>query len=269
MLKYIGLLCGVLMVVSACGAKSETAPQEDPTDALKRSLANYSNACTDVAFPQTIAKLGEADKYKEEGNAAESRKAGDEAVELFKAEEPKYIELNNANEAQNSRLGEITTRRDSIDADMAAAAGDPKSAEAVQKWQEALPVVNQHIENAKAAYVACDPAKAQAELDAASAILDEFAGQTIVVEEDVAVAMEGKVYTVKKGDCLWNIAGAEYSNPFMWPIIYWANKSQINDPDLIFPGQNFDIIFDFAEADQIKATEFAKTRGPWSLYDNK
>ena len=103
-------------------------------------------------------------------------------------------------------------------------------------------------------------------------IVEEKPEETVVIEETVAVvatAPESKVYTVKKGDCLWNIAGTEYSNPFMWPIIYWANKANIKDPDLIFPGQNFDIVFDFAEADQRKAEDFAKTRGPWSLYDNK
>lgn len=41
-------------------------------------------------------------------------------------------------------------------------------------------------------------------------------------------------------DCLWKIAGRMYSNrTWMWPIIWRANKYQIQDPDLIFPGQVF------------------------------
>lgn len=271
MLRYIGLLCGMLMIVSACGAKPEATPEEDPSDAVKKSLAGYNNACADIALSQTNAKLKEADKYKAEGKIVESRKANNEAVELFKTEEPKYNELNNANEAQKSVIGEVEARRNSIDANMIAAENNPKVSDVVNKWKgEALPGVNQHIDNAKAAYAACDPAKAKAELDAANAILNEFEGQPVIVEEEKGtVAPESKVYTVKKGDCLWNIAGTEYSNPFMWPIIYWANKANIKDPDLIFPGQNFDIVFDFAEADQRKAEDFARTRGPWSLYDNK
>lgn len=265
MLRYIGLLCGVLMVVSACASKTET-PAEDPADALKKSLANYTNVCADVAFTQTVAKLGEADQLRADGKNDEAKVAVTEAIELFKAEEPKYLELNNANEAQNSRLGELTARRDTLNNDMLALAGKEGAADKVQKWQEVSPVLNQHLDNAKAAYETCDPAKAQAELDAAAAILDESAALVVVVEE---TAVEAKVYTVKKGDCLWNIAGAEYSNPFMWPVIYWANKAQIKDPDLIFPGQNFDIVIEIAEEEQVKAVEFSKTRGPWSLYDNQ
>lgn len=53
----------------------------------------------------------------------------------------------------------------------------------------------------------------------------------------------GKVrtYTVKKGDCLWYIAGYReiYSNPLRWPLIFKANSDQIRDPDLIYPGQVF------------------------------
>ena len=50
-------------------------------------------------------------------------------------------------------------------------------------------------------------------------------------------------YTVVKGDCLWNIAKMKdhYANAFAWPIIYHANRDLINDPDLIYPAQVFDI----------------------------
>jgi nucleoid-associated protein YgaU len=44
-------------------------------------------------------------------------------------------------------------------------------------------------------------------------------------------------YTVKKGDCLWRIAGRVYGNPFKWPRIYQANKEKIKSPNKIYPGQ--------------------------------
>ena len=56
-----------------------------------------------------------------------------------------------------------------------------------------------------------------------------------------------KTYTVrlipKRRDCLWRIAEYKfiYGDPWKWPIIYKANKDQIKDPDLIYPGQVFDI----------------------------
>ena len=44
-------------------------------------------------------------------------------------------------------------------------------------------------------------------------------------------------YTVKKGDCLWNIAKAIYGNGALYTKIYEANKDKIINPDLIYPDQ--------------------------------
>lgn len=45
-------------------------------------------------------------------------------------------------------------------------------------------------------------------------------------------------HTVVEGECLWMIAGMEYGHPYYykWPLIYDANRDQIKDPDLIYPG---------------------------------
>lgn len=50
-------------------------------------------------------------------------------------------------------------------------------------------------------------------------------------------------YQVAKGDCLWWIAEFKqiYNDPFMWPLIYKANRDKINNPDLIHPDQVFSI----------------------------
>ena len=42
---------------------------------------------------------------------------------------------------------------------------------------------------------------------------------------------------VVRGDNLWNIARAHYGHGMHHTMIYGANKEQIRDPDLIYPGQ--------------------------------
>jgi nucleoid-associated protein YgaU len=55
-----------------------------------------------------------------------------------------------------------------------------------------------------------------------------------------AAAAVTKHYIVKRGDNLWAIAGRGrvYGDPFAWPLLYKANRDQIQDPDRIFPKQD-------------------------------
>lgn len=51
-----------------------------------------------------------------------------------------------------------------------------------------------------------------------------------------------KTYTVKPGDCLWNIAKKFYGKGSDYTKIYNANKGKIgSNPNLIYPGQVFTI----------------------------
>jgi nucleoid-associated protein YgaU len=51
----------------------------------------------------------------------------------------------------------------------------------------------------------------------------------------------GKTYVVVKGDSLSKIAQREYGDANKWRTIYEANKDLINDPDLIYPGQELKV----------------------------
>ncbi len=45
------------------------------------------------------------------------------------------------------------------------------------------------------------------------------------------------LHTVEKGDTLSHIAKAHYGKASLWPRIFEANRNQLDDPDLIHPGQ--------------------------------
>ncbi len=62
-------------------------------------------------------------------------------------------------------------------------------------------------------------------------------------------------HTVAKGECLWWIAEYKqiYNDPFMWPLIYKANRDMIKNPDLIYAGQTFDIPRDGFSLEDVKA----------------
>ncbi len=44
-------------------------------------------------------------------------------------------------------------------------------------------------------------------------------------------------HEVVKGETLWSLAERYLGNPYRWPLIYEANSSQIQNPNLIEPGQ--------------------------------
>ena len=52
-------------------------------------------------------------------------------------------------------------------------------------------------------------------------------------------APTARMYTVVKGDCLWNIAKKYYGDGSQYMKIYNANKDKIKKPSLIYPGQVF------------------------------
>lgn len=49
----------------------------------------------------------------------------------------------------------------------------------------------------------------------------------------------GDVIVVQPGNSLWRIARRTYGDGFAFTVIYQANRDQIGDPDLIYPGQVF------------------------------
>ena len=51
----------------------------------------------------------------------------------------------------------------------------------------------------------------------------------------------GRFIIVQPGNSLWRIARRTYGSGFAFTTIYEANAGQIADPDLIYPGQIFQL----------------------------
>jgi len=51
----------------------------------------------------------------------------------------------------------------------------------------------------------------------------------------------GRSVIIQPGDYLWRIARERYGSGIQYTLIYEANKDQIRDPDLIYPGQIFEV----------------------------
>jgi nucleoid-associated protein YgaU len=60
-------------------------------------------------------------------------------------------------------------------------------------------------------------------------------------QKAVSVAGDRRQLHVVHGDNLWNIARAHYGEGVRYTVIFDANKDQIRDPDLIYPGQVFSL----------------------------
>lgn len=61
--------------------------------------------------------------------------------------------------------------------------------------------------------------------------------RTVTTNNTAVAKPRGQNYTVKRGDCLWNIAKRFYGNGAKYTTIYNANRSKIRNPNLIYPGQ--------------------------------
>jgi hypothetical protein len=56
-----------------------------------------------------------------------------------------------------------------------------------------------------------------------------------------ASAEKEQIYTIKKGDTLWDLSQRFIDDPYYWPNV-WANNPEITNPHLIFPGQKIRIL---------------------------
>lgn len=277
-MKNISKLLLLVVLVAAlalvgCGPKKPEKELVDAEAALK--AANDSGADVYQTDEYLRAKQNlEAAKQKmalaeQSGDKELYKQAREEllkAIEDFEIAKQNAEKCNELNKKLDADLADLDAQIEGLKAD-ALYYNSPSYEMAVQKRDEARVMRNK-----------CDQEKglalAQESKDLLGMVPQEIADKKAEIEAKLAAqnaddSAEIEMYTVVKGDSLWKISDAKYANPFMWPLIYMANKADIKDPDLIFPGQEFKITKSFSDAEKADAINTAKTRGPWSLFDGK
>lgn len=103
----------------------------------------------------------------------------------------------------------------------------PAPAKSTEPAQVAAPA-----QSAEANRITTQPAAAPQKLASAAAPQDGAPPSTVVVPKITTT-------TVSRGDSLWRISRLTYGAGIRYAVIYEANRQQIRDPDLIYPGQIF------------------------------
>lgn len=242
------LLCAVAAMFMF-GCSSDTT-SEDPVADLKKAVANYNDACSDAAFTNTRGTIKQIDDAMVNNDRKEADRLYVVAKDDYDKDLAKYTQLVNASDKANTTMKDQKSRMSAVKSEVSAADYNATNSE-----------VNALHKQAEDALKKCDVAAANrylADADRKIRALEAKAGKTT-----------GEYYKVQKGDSLWKIASSKYSDPYLWPLIYWSNKNSIKDPDLIYPNQEFLIEHGQSDSEKNDASKFSKTRGPWSLYDGK
>ncbi len=97
-------------------------------------------------------------------------------------------------------------------------------------------------------------------------MMEEMETTEMMAEEMPPLVVSDDIHIVSAGESLWAISGMTsiYNDSYRWPLIYRRNLD-INDADLIFPGQELAIPRDLTRADIDSAVAHAKNRGAWEL----
>lgn len=152
------------------------------------------------------------------------------------------------------------SERQAAEAIASAQAAIEEAASLGAEWRDAQSV----LDEAKAAYEAGD-------YETAISLANQAENMARQAIDELNAARNAKPemgsYEVVAGDNLWSIAaqGSVYGNPYQWPLIYKANRGKINDADLIYPGQVFDIDSSPSASEVDAAVNHARTRGAWSV----
>lgn len=257
-IRTLLMLAAIAVVATGC---AKTMPQE--VIDVNRTLGEAKDACASVYAANDLeAVQGDVDAMNELADAKKYKKAR-------KAAEPILPEVSQLSSTAASAREKAKAAAEESMAAAKAALAQAREAEAPTLVAAAWGQAEAKLDEAGRLYQdPCKYAEAKSAADEATRLagnaaqaaiaerkrLDEEARRKAEEErrraEEEARRLEEErlkkhppVYTVQRGDSLWRITGMEmiYGNPVYWPIVYDANGNLIQDPDLIYPGQELQI----------------------------
>ncbi len=243
--RFLATVLVVLGLVAGCATTTE--PEPEPTkdiaseqrlkreaeQAIARAKSSYNEAnALGFAWRDTGKLIKQAEEAFAKGEDKDAVNAGDH--------------FRNARDLANQAYEQSEAAIDQYYLQQAKIKIDKLSAVTGLSAEE-----QQLLDNARTFYNA---AKGRQAYDAASKL-------------EAMLAAKRMVYEVMAGDNLWNIAGKSdvYADPYRWPLIFKANADQIQDADLIYPGQQLQVDRNPSAAAVDAAVQHARTRGAWSL----
>lgn len=96
---------------------------------------------------------------------------------------------------------------------------------------------------------------------------DSESGVPSSAEQSSAENENLEMYSVQSGDTLWKIAETRYNDPYLWPLIYDANKGSLNNPNAVLAGSSITVPL-LESGDQLTRAEREKVAlGYLSVYE--
>jgi nucleoid-associated protein YgaU len=276
----VSILLAFLVLMSFAGcAKPPTTEMANARQEFQNATDSGAEQYAQMEYANAQAALNQAEELMSQGKYKQAREKAKEALSLARAAQ--VAAVNNQNTANRSAKEMYDMALNAVNS--ANNAGAYTYAEAQMRDAQLT------LDEAKRAYEAGEYGTAKQLAESALVKAQKAEALALQARRDresqvTQQATQGMLdsgatprdlteHVVIKGETLWWIAEYKqvYDDPFQWPLIYKANRSQIKDPDLIYPDQVFKIARtpEIDDAMIAEAIKFAKNRGAWSLYDGK
>ncbi|APE43976.1 hypothetical protein BOO69_11580 [Sulfitobacter alexandrii] len=212
-------------------ASAQVTPQPEAQDVVATPPAPVAG--TDITRPAPPA---------EPASAVAVLKATDDGVELLNAPRPEALQSVALDTISYSDTGDVQLAgRARSDTRVVRVYLDNRSIVSLPvddqgRWRGDLPNVDAGVYTLRVDEVGRDGS-------VSSRVETPFKRESVATLEAASAGQNGpiKAITVQKGNTLWGIARDRYGDGLLYVRVFEANSDSIRDPDLIYPGQVFDL----------------------------